>query len=882
MTVPVFVGSWTSAQFNNTTGGSLAGRTSTAGNFVGIQATATVNTATITHSQAGSVQTGRAFENVGGASTDFSTIRYIENIAGGASHTVTITTSAGQFSVLNASEYSGVATSSSIDQANTGSGTGSGALTTASVTTTQADELILCGGTEVESTNSAWTAGASFNLRGNIARADLGDTGFLEDRIVSSTGSYSGAATWTGVSNPRDWRCQIVTFKAAGAATAPGQVTGLTAQGKPGRAALSWSAPSDGGSAITDYLIERAPDVAGSPGTYATVTDGTSTATTYTDTGLTNGSIYWYRVSAINAIGTGTASTAASASPTAHPWIETTTEEHGTSLGSANAIANPAGAATGDLIIAVVSVDLSGSATGSPVTASAGWTALTNTSQTQGTTVVHMRAFGRVLDGSGSDALAVTGPSQDYVVAMHRIPSGDHSVTNASINTDITAAGTTGSSTNGDPPNDNPAVSKDWLWLAGIAVDGTTTTTVTGVPTNYTQQLNVVSAAASTSCVVGATASRRLTGSSEDPGTFTHASRAWCTVTIAIPPASGGKTGTAAATLAATASAAAGTPTRVGTVARTTAATASAASGTPVRVGTVARTLANATSAAAGASTHKGTVARTLANVTSAGAGRSTHVGTTSATLAATTATAAGTVGQEHIGTVAVTLAATSSLAAGAPTRIGTVARTLANSSLAASGTVGQTHDGTVAVTLANTTGAAAGTPTRTGTLARSLANVTSSASGSSGSAKIGTVAVTLASVSSSAAGTPTRIGTTARTLAGTTSAAAGQSTHRGTVAQALASTSCSAAGSPVIAGTVAIALAPALAAAQGGSTHVGLLAATLDDVVTDAHGGPASAGPFPATSTGRHRLPTSEGGHLVSAGSGGHTTPTTTGGHIP
>lgn len=216
-----FVASWTSAQFNNSTGGSLTGRTSTAGNFVAITATATVNTATITHSQAGSVQTGRAFENVGGASTDFETIRYIEDIVGGASHTVTITTSAGQFSVLNASEYSGVATSSSLDQNNTGSGTGSGTLTTASVTTTQADELIIVSGTEVESTASAWTAGASFTLRGNIARADLGDTGFLEDRIVASTGSYSGAATWTGVSNPRDWRCQIATFKAAAAGSDP-------------------------------------------------------------------------------------------------------------------------------------------------------------------------------------------------------------------------------------------------------------------------------------------------------------------------------------------------------------------------------------------------------------------------------------------------------------------------------------------------------------------------------------------------------------------------------------------------------------------------------------------------------------------------------------
>ena len=105
----------------------------------------------------------------------------------------------------------------------------------------------------------------------------------------------------------------------AGPPTAPGQVTGLTTTPKPGRVDLSWTAPGNGGSAITDYLIERAPDVSGSPGTYATVTHSAQTTTTYTDSGLTNGSIYWYRISAINAIGTGTASTAVSSSAHGEP-----------------------------------------------------------------------------------------------------------------------------------------------------------------------------------------------------------------------------------------------------------------------------------------------------------------------------------------------------------------------------------------------------------------------------------------------------------------------------------------------------------------------------------------------------------------------------------
>ncbi|MDA8887098.1 putative Ig domain-containing protein [Pontimonas sp.] len=98
-----------------------------------------------------------------------------------------------------------------------------------------------------------------------------------------------------------------------GAPTAPLQVTGATASAGNGQVALSWTAPGSGGSAITDYVIEQL-DPDGS--TWTTLTDGVSTSTSFTVTGLTNGTSYSFRVSAKNTIGTGTVSSTVSATPT--------------------------------------------------------------------------------------------------------------------------------------------------------------------------------------------------------------------------------------------------------------------------------------------------------------------------------------------------------------------------------------------------------------------------------------------------------------------------------------------------------------------------------------------------------------------------------------
>jgi hypothetical protein len=80
--------------------------------------------------------------------------------------------------------------------------------------------------------------------------------------------------------------------------------------------ALSWSAPSsNGGSTITGYNIYRGT-TSGSEGTTPIATVN-GTTLTYTDTGLTNGPTYFYKVTAINSIGMSPQSNEANATPTA-------------------------------------------------------------------------------------------------------------------------------------------------------------------------------------------------------------------------------------------------------------------------------------------------------------------------------------------------------------------------------------------------------------------------------------------------------------------------------------------------------------------------------------------------------------------------------------
>ena len=93
--------------------------------------------------------------------------------------------------------------------------------------------------------------------------------------------------------------------------TAPGAPSLTSASGADGSVSLQWSAPSsNGGAAITNYNVYRAT----ASGAETLLTQ-VGNVTSYTDSPVTNGTTYYYEVSAVNSVGEGAVSNERSATP---------------------------------------------------------------------------------------------------------------------------------------------------------------------------------------------------------------------------------------------------------------------------------------------------------------------------------------------------------------------------------------------------------------------------------------------------------------------------------------------------------------------------------------------------------------------------------------
>ena len=121
-------------------------------------------------------------------------------------------------------------------------------------------------------------------------------TSYTVGRLVNGSGYRFRIAPLRGAAQG-PW----TTSAAATPRSAPSAPSGLKVTTGVRSVTLTWAAPFDGGSTITDYVVQYSTDRK----TWITITDGVSTATTATVTGLTPRVTYRFRVAAVNVVGTG-------------------------------------------------------------------------------------------------------------------------------------------------------------------------------------------------------------------------------------------------------------------------------------------------------------------------------------------------------------------------------------------------------------------------------------------------------------------------------------------------------------------------------------------------------------------------------------------------
>ena len=165
-----------------------------------------------------------------------------------------------------------------------------------------------------------WTAAGQrvFNVSANglaeLTNFDIFATAGAEYTAVEKTfnviSSTSGQIqlSFTAVADNPQVNAIVVGSGSGGGGTAPSAPTGLGATAGNAQVSLSWT----GSSGATSYNVYRGTTAGGESGT--ALASGL-TGTTYTDTSVTNGTTYYYKVAAVNSSGTSGMSNEASATP---------------------------------------------------------------------------------------------------------------------------------------------------------------------------------------------------------------------------------------------------------------------------------------------------------------------------------------------------------------------------------------------------------------------------------------------------------------------------------------------------------------------------------------------------------------------------------------
>ena len=144
----------------------------------------------------------------------------------------------------------------------------------------------------------------------NFVHAPSTETSITVTGLTNGTAYLFRVAAVNGV-GVGDYSAASNSVMPIGKPEAPTNVTGTRGDGQVG---LAWAAPaSNGGAAITNYVVEYSSNYDAVTPTWTTFSHATSTATTIAVTGLANGTSYKFRVAAVNAIGTGVYSVASAA-----------------------------------------------------------------------------------------------------------------------------------------------------------------------------------------------------------------------------------------------------------------------------------------------------------------------------------------------------------------------------------------------------------------------------------------------------------------------------------------------------------------------------------------------------------------------------------------
>ncbi|MGO8673986.1 MAG: choice-of-anchor tandem repeat GloVer-containing protein, partial [Capsulimonadaceae bacterium] len=169
------------------------------------------------------------------------------------------------------------------------------------------------GNAQVGLSWSSSTGATSYNVYRATSSGAEGSTtiGTASTTAYTDTGLSNGTTYFYKISavNGEGTSAQSSETSATPEPPAPAAPSGLTATPGGAQISLSWTASTGAAS----YNVYRAT-TSGAEGTTAI---GTATTTTYTDTGLTNGVTYFYKVAAVNGGGTSPQSTEASATPVA-------------------------------------------------------------------------------------------------------------------------------------------------------------------------------------------------------------------------------------------------------------------------------------------------------------------------------------------------------------------------------------------------------------------------------------------------------------------------------------------------------------------------------------------------------------------------------------